>query len=155
MRYNSLFFWDFYLFEVIFLIVQNRGVFRILPLISFETVKIKRKKKQKRMISGQFFSLSYFLNFLKFRDIFWCWTNVFDKLSILSEWRYLFVKILTHFKTGLKHVVSIPQDQRCCLTCIYSWIKFYSQKVRGSWVIGASKIQILRDKSMVLFGKSL
>ena len=45
-------------------------------------------------------------------------TNVSDKSSILSELRYFFVKILTHRKTDLKHVVTMPLHQGYCLTCI-------------------------------------
>ena len=49
---------------------------------------------------------------------------MFDKLSILTELRYFFVKILTHYTTDLKHAVTMPSHQGYCLTCIHSCISF-------------------------------
>ena len=37
--------------------------------------------------------------------------NVFNKLSILSELHYFFVKILTQYKKDLKHVVTMSSHQ--------------------------------------------
>ena len=48
-----------------------------------------------------------------------------------------FVKILTHYKTDLKHAVAVPLHQWYCVTCLCSCIKLYCPKMRGSWVIGA------------------
>ena len=91
------------------------------------------------MISGQFFHFQISYTFENF-------------LSILLELHYLFVKILTHYKTRLKSAFIMPLHQTNCLTCTYSFKKFYSPKVSGSWVILASKSHFSRDKSMILFG---
>ena len=54
--------------------------------------------------------------------------NTLNKLSILSELRYIFIKIWTHFKKDLKPAVTIPLHQRYYLTYIYGYIKFYCTK---------------------------
>ena len=70
------------------------------------------------MVSEKLFSVSNFSNFWKFRNRFWYQLKTcFDKLLILSELRYFFVKILTLYKTDLKHAVTMPSPQGCCLTC--------------------------------------
>ena len=85
------------------------------------------------MIPGQFFSFSNFSNFWKFVNRFWYQVKkmIFDKLSILSELRYFSVKILTYYKTDLKHAVAMPLHQGYCLTCIYICISFYCPKMRN------------------------
>ena len=92
-------------------------MFRVLSLIASAAVKSQGKGKRKSMISGQFSSFSNFLNFLKFRNSFW-YQLAFVKLPILSELRYFFVKILTHYKTDLKYAVKMSLFQRYCLTRI-------------------------------------
>ena len=52
--------------------VKNQGAFRILSSVALETVKIQWEEKQKSMISGQFFLISFFSNFWQFRNKFWC-----------------------------------------------------------------------------------
>ena len=64
-------------------------------------------------------------------------------------------KILIHYKTDLKHGVTMPLHQRYYLTCIYSCIKFYCPSLRGSWLLVAKKSPIWLDKNVVLFGKYL
>ena len=59
-------------------------------------------------------------------------TATFDKLSTLSELRYFFVKILTNYKTDLRHTATMLLHHGCWLACIYSCIKFYCPKVAES-----------------------
>ena len=54
-------FWDFYLFQLIFLLIlmiKNQGSFRIFSSITYVTVQSQREGEQKDKISGQFFSFS-------------------------------------------------------------------------------------------------
>ena len=44
--------------------------------------------------------------------------NPSDKLSILSELRYIFVKIFAHYKIDLKHTVTMPSNEGYSLTCL-------------------------------------
>ena len=39
-------------------------------------------------------------------------------------------KNLTHCKAGSRHAIAIPLHQAYCLTCFYSYIKFYCPQVR-------------------------
>ena len=55
-----------------------------------------------------------------------------DKLSILSDLRYIFVKIFAHYKIDLKHTVRMPSNEGYSLTCIYGCMKFYCPKVKVS-----------------------
>ena len=85
-------------------------MFRILSSMAYETVKNQREDKQTSMISGQFFYFNIFQTCgnLEIDLMVANQTHVSDKLSILSELRHLFVKILTHYKTDLKHDVTMP-----------------------------------------------
>ena len=58
--------------------------------------------------------------------------NVFDKLSIHLELRYVFIKILTHCKKDLKYTVTMPSHQGHCLIYIHGSTKFHCPEVRGS-----------------------
>ena len=53
--------------------------------------------------------------FCKFRNRFY-----YQLKSIFSQFLYLFVETLIHYKTGLKHTVTMLSDQGYCVTCIYS-----------------------------------
>ena len=79
----------------------------------YETVKNQREEKQTSMISGQFFYFNIFQTCgnLEIDLMVANQTHVSDKLSILLELRYLFVKILTNYKTDLKHAVTMPLHQ--------------------------------------------
>lgn len=61
--------------------------------------------------------------------------------NVLINYRYFrtygTVKILTNYKTDLKHAVTMSPHHGYCLTCILSYIKYFSQKVRGSWNVRA------------------
>ena len=59
-----------------------------------------------------------------------------------------FIKISAHCKTGSRHAVVMPLRHTYCLTCFYSYKKFFRQKVRGSWVAWGKKSPISPDKSM-------
>ena len=65
------------------------------------------------MIQENFFHFQIFYTFGNLEIYFGIsLKNVSDKLSILSELRYLFEKILTHDKTDLKHAVKKGDVQR-------------------------------------------
>ena len=105
-----------------------------MPSIAFETVKSQTEEKQKTPKFRQ-----YLFHFQIFQthgnleiDFSINLKNVSAELSILSELRYIFGKILTHYKTDLKHAVTTPLHQGYCLTCTYGCMKFYCPKVRGS-----------------------
>ena len=99
--------------------------------IAFETVKRQTEEKQKGIISVIFFEFFFFQIFQTFENIE---TDVginiriffffFDKLSLFSELRYFFVKILIPYKIDLKHAATLPSDQGYLLTCIYGCMKF-------------------------------
>ena len=55
-----------------------------------------------------------------------------DKLSILSDLRYIFVKNFPHYKIDLKHTVRMPSNEGYSLTCTYGCMKFYRPKVKVS-----------------------
>ena len=59
---------------------------------------------------------------------FYIFQNIFNKLSLLSELCYLFVKILTRYKADLIHGFTMPLHQGYYLTSVYSCIKFYCQR---------------------------
>ena len=72
--------------------------------------------------------------------------NVSDKLSIRSELRFFFVKILTHYKTDLKNAVTMPLDQLD---------KVLLSNIEGILSYSGLKSAISCDKNMLLFGKCL
>ena len=75
------------------------------------------------------------------------YTNISDKFSILSELRYFFVKILTHYKTDLKHTVDMSLHQGYC-------IKFYSQKRGDPKLWGPKKVLFHVIKAWYFLGNA-
>ena len=65
------------------------------------------------MIWDNFFAFSSFSNLWKFRNRFW------------YQLKQMFLVILAHYKTDLKHSVTMIFHQGYCLTCYSSLIKFY------------------------------
>ena len=76
------------------------------------------------MIWGQFLSISKICSSWKIGNRF--------RYQLKEMLGNFLVKILIHYKTDLKHGVTMPLHQRHFLTCIYSCIKFYCPSVRGS-----------------------
>ena len=106
---------------------------QILSSITHVTVKILRpekQKKKKKWFRRDFFHFQIFETFgnleigfsTNINKCFWIATNI-------SDVTLLFVKISTHYQTDLKRAVATPSYQACCLTYIYSHIKFCYPKV--------------------------
>ena len=99
----------------------------ILSLIAFETVNRKKEEKLDFVTFCFVLFCSFFIfSFLNF-FVNWkidCSINLkhaFKWWWILLELRCFFVKTLTHYKTDLKHAVTMPSLQGQCVT----WIHFY------------------------------
>ena len=97
---------------------------------------------------GTVFAFSNFWNFWKLKNRF-CYHL---KPIVLNSFQITlpFVKTLSQYKINLKRLIAISLYQAYRLLCIYSYIMFYSQKMRGLSVIWAWKSLISRDKIMIL-----
>ena len=135
-RIINLFQLIFLLIYYYFLIVYNQHTFRNLSLAAFETVKIYIEEKLKSMILWQFCSFPNFSSFANLGIDFnvSTETDASELWSILLELRYLFVKTVTHYKTDLKHKVTMRSHHRYCVTHNDRCIKFYCSTVRRSWI---------------------
>ena len=128
--------------------IWNQGAFWIFLSITFETVKSQREEKQKRIISGQFFSFSNFWNISKCGNR--SWHQLKQMFLISYQYFSSFATVLLKFWHTVKQIwrnVTMPLHQTFCLTFIYGCIKFCCPNGRESWVIESYKSPISRCKT--------
>ena len=134
--------------------IWNQGAFWIFLSITFETVKSQREEKQKRMISGQFFSFSNFWNISKCGNR--SWHQLKQMFLISYQYFWSSASVLLKFWHTIKQIwsnVTMPQHQTYCLTLIYNCMEFCCPNGRESWVIETCKSPSSCGKNMVFFGK--
>ena len=153
-RRNNLFFWYFYLFEVIFLFIcwwfPNNLKRKCVADFSINCLWNCQKSEGKEEKEHDFGSTSFTFKFSKLSKFsnnrfWWLLKQMFlNSYQHIRSYNALLLK-LRYYKTSSKHAVAMPLHKAYFLTWIYRQLSFIAWKWVDRELYGPKKSPISRD----------